>query len=40
MEIFIIIRYNLGEDDIMDINELKKELDSFQNRIVDLWRSL
>lgn len=40
MEIFIIIRYNLDEDDIVDINELKKELDSFQKRIVDLWRSL
>ncbi len=40
MEIFLLIRYNLCEDDIMDINEIKRELDSFQDRIVDLWRSL
>ena len=40
MEIFIIIRYNLCIGDNMDINEIKRELIKYQERVDDLWRSL
>lgn len=40
MEIFLLIRYNLYEDDIMDVNEIKRELEVFKKKINDLWRSL
>lgn len=40
VEFFLLIRYNLYEDDIMDVNEIKRELEVFKKRINDLWRSL
>jgi hypothetical protein len=40
VEIFLLIRYNLCEDDIMDINEIKRVLEEYNNKVNDLWRSL
>ena len=40
VEFFLLISYNKYEDNIMDINEIKKELLDYQKRINDLWRSL
>lgn len=40
VDFFYLISYNLYEDDIMDINEIKKELEVFKNKLDDLWRSL
>lgn len=44
MEIILVLRYNsFGKYERkihMDINELKKELINYQNRVKDLWRLL
>lgn len=40
VEFFLLIRYNLYEDDIMDVNEIKRELEVSKKKINDLWRSL
>ena len=40
VEIFFLISYNLSEVNVMDIQEIKKELDKYKVRINDLWRSL
>lgn len=40
VEIFLLLRYNLYEGEIMDIAEIKRELEKYQARLNDLWRSL
>ena len=40
MDFFLRLSYNLCEDEIMEIQEIKKALEQYKNRVEDLWRSL